>query len=92
MILPVPSPQTQGGLTRIPLSDAGGITQFGLSLQSLIPGAAAAKRPWHSAVDERALTEDPVPGTRRHSGAVHDPDHELVAHKDGTARRYLQEA
>ncbi len=55
MIIHVSSPQMQGGLTSVPLSDAGGITQFGLCLQSLAPGADRGKRHWHSAEDELAL-------------------------------------
>jgi uncharacterized cupin superfamily protein len=52
MIVTPPQALAQGGLTSIPLSDAGGITQFGLHLQSLDPGASTGKRHWHTAEDE----------------------------------------
>lgn len=50
-----PEPLTKGGLTSLPLSEAGGITQFGLHLQSLAPGATTGQRHWHAAEDEFAL-------------------------------------
>lgn len=34
------------------LSDAGGLTQFGVHDQTLFPGATTGARPWHSAEDE----------------------------------------
>lgn len=52
MIVRPPQPSTREGLTSLALSDAGGITQFGLHLQSLEPGASTGPRHWHSAEDE----------------------------------------
>lgn len=52
MIVTPPKPQTRGGLASLALSDAGGITQFGLHLQTLAPGATTGQRHWHSAEDE----------------------------------------
>jgi uncharacterized cupin superfamily protein len=37
------------------LSDAGGLTQFGASVQVLLPGAKASVRHWHEHVDEFLL-------------------------------------
>ncbi|NBZ88510.1 cupin domain-containing protein [Stagnihabitans tardus] len=52
MIISPPKPQTREGLTSLALSDAGGITQFGLHLETLAPGARTGQRHWHSAEDE----------------------------------------
>lgn len=41
-----------GRVETLPLSDAGSITQFGASLQVLLPGAKASIRHWHEHVDE----------------------------------------
>ncbi|MFN9449837.1 MAG: cupin domain-containing protein [Rubrivivax sp.] len=40
------------------LGDAGGLTQFGVSLQVLQPGAKASVRHWHAHVDEFLLVVD----------------------------------
>jgi uncharacterized cupin superfamily protein len=40
------------GRFRKPLGDAGGLTQFGVNLCRLAPGAASSQRHWHSAEDE----------------------------------------
>lgn len=37
---------------RFKLGDAGGLTQFGVNLQRLPPGAWSSQRHWHSAEDE----------------------------------------
>src|SRR2546423_4887237 len=37
---------------RIPLGDAAGLTQFGVNLQRLPPGAWSSQRHWHTAEDE----------------------------------------
>jgi uncharacterized cupin superfamily protein len=41
-----------GRVDTFPLSDAGALTQFGASLQVLLPGAKASIRHWHAHVDE----------------------------------------
>ncbi len=41
-----------GPYTAWPLSDAGGLTQFGAFTESLAPGSASSHRHWHSAEDE----------------------------------------
>jgi uncharacterized cupin superfamily protein len=40
------------GRERQPLGDAGGLTQFGVNLTRLRPGAASALRHWHEVEDE----------------------------------------
>jgi len=40
------------GRTALRLGDAGGLTQFGVNLVRLVPGAASAHRHWHEAEDE----------------------------------------
>jgi uncharacterized cupin superfamily protein len=40
------------GRSRQALGDAGGITQFGVNLTELQPGAASSQRHWHSQEDE----------------------------------------
>jgi uncharacterized cupin superfamily protein len=40
------------GRMRQPLGNAGGLTQFGVNLTRLKPGAASAHRHWHEAEDE----------------------------------------
>ncbi|OON60575.1 transcriptional regulator [Massilia sp. KIM] len=40
------------GRTRQTLGDAGGLTQFGVNLVELQPGAASSQRHWHSHEDE----------------------------------------
>lgn len=45
-------PEGGEGMTSLPLSDAAGLRQFGLHLQTLAPGASTGERHWHSAEDE----------------------------------------
>src|SRR6185369_13860495 len=40
------------GRTRRALGDAAGLTQFGVNLQRLAPGAWSSQRHWHTAEDE----------------------------------------
>lgn len=49
-----PAPFSSGleGRIRRALGDAGGLTQFGVNLTTLEPGAISALRHWHSAEDE----------------------------------------
>lgn len=44
--------QAVDGRTRQALGDAGGLTQFGVNLVELQPGAASSQRHWHSHEDE----------------------------------------
>ncbi len=41
-----------GGYERLALGDAGGLTQFGVALETLAPGARSSDRHWHEAEDE----------------------------------------
>jgi uncharacterized cupin superfamily protein len=48
-----PPPLDQlGDSHHVPLSDAGGLTQFGAFTETLEPGAQTSQRHWHSAEDE----------------------------------------
>jgi uncharacterized cupin superfamily protein len=49
---PEPYRALVAGRFRKPLGDAGGLTQFGVNLCRLAPGAASSQRHWHSAEDE----------------------------------------
>ena len=42
----------RGFLSYVPLSDAGGLTQFGASLETLHPGKQSSQMHWHSHEDE----------------------------------------
>lgn len=41
-----------GTVTHMAMGDAGGLTQFGVTLQILAPGARSSVRHWHPYVDE----------------------------------------
>lgn len=49
-----PAPFDQPCLERVrhPLGDAGGLSDFGVNLLELVPGAWSSQRHWHSAEDE----------------------------------------
>ena len=49
---PKPFDREVGHRIRQRLGDAGGLTQFGVNLMQLPPGAWSAQRHWHSAEDE----------------------------------------
>lgn len=49
---PAPFDQIAKGRIRKRLGDAGGITQFGVNLLQLQPGAASSQRHWHSGEEE----------------------------------------
>jgi len=49
---PAPFRQAVAGRVRKRLGDVAGLTQFGVNLTSLKPGAASAQRHWHAAEDE----------------------------------------
>ena len=51
-IYPVPFKAMAEARARQALGDAGGLTQFGVNLTRLPPGAATAQRHWHEAEDE----------------------------------------
>src|SRR5438105_13151657 len=49
---PAPFDQPAAGRIRQRLGDAGGLTQFGVNLLHLPPGAWSSQRHWHSGEDE----------------------------------------
>jgi uncharacterized cupin superfamily protein len=49
---PEPFAEAVNGRSRQALGDAGGITQFGVNLVELQPGAASSQRHWHTHEDE----------------------------------------
>src|ERR1041385_4295257 len=49
---PAPFHEIAEGRVRRRLGDAGGLTQFGVNLLQLPPGAASSQRDWHSGEDE----------------------------------------
>jgi uncharacterized cupin superfamily protein len=68
--------------------DAGGITQFGASLQTLEPGARSSLKHWHEATDEMlfvvsgevTVTENDVDSVLRAGDAASWPAGAAVAH------------
>ena len=55
---PEPFRDLVGGRFRKRLGDAGGLTQFGVNLCRLAPGAATAQRHWHEKEDEFVFVLD----------------------------------
>ena len=55
-----PSPYNQEvkGRSRVSLSAAGGLTQYGANLVTLLPGAWSSQRHWHTAEDELVVVLD----------------------------------
>ena len=49
---PAPFNEKPGGRIRQRLGDAGGLSDFGVNLMSLPPGAWSSQRHWHTAEDE----------------------------------------
>lgn len=49
------SAENWGGAQRLPLGDAGGLTQFGVGLETLDPGAWSSDPHWHENEDEFVL-------------------------------------
>lgn len=112
------------------IGNTGGLTQFGVHIETLPPGSRSSFRHWHETEDEMVLVlegevvliEDAetvlqageaacwpagnpvghclenrtdrdarylVVGTRASQDIIHYPDDDLIAVKDGTARRYM---
>jgi uncharacterized cupin superfamily protein len=51
-IYPSPYKEMMAGRTSLRLGDAGGLTQFGVNLVTLVPGARSSLRHWHLHEDE----------------------------------------
>ena len=47
-----PDERDDGSIWRLGLSDAGGLTQFGAYVETLLPGAGSSERHWHEQEDE----------------------------------------
>tara|TARA_R110000868_G_scaffold6363_8_gene36132 strand:- start:492 stop:971 length:480 start_codon:yes stop_codon:yes gene_type:complete len=58
---PAPYDTALNGKSRRALGDANGLTQFGVNLTELAPGAVSALRHWHSAEDEFIYITDGTP-------------------------------
>lgn len=54
-IYPAPYAALMAGRSSLRLGDAGGLTQFGVNLVTLEPGAVASLRHWHLKEDEFAI-------------------------------------
>ena len=57
-IYPSPYAEMMTGRSSLRLGDAGGLTQFGVNLVTLEPGALASLRHWHLKEDEFAIVLD----------------------------------
>lgn len=57
-IYPSPYAEMMAGRSSLRLGDAGGLTQFGVNLVTLEPGALASLRHWHLKEDEFAIVLD----------------------------------
>ncbi|HLQ18916.1 MAG TPA: cupin domain-containing protein, partial [Tabrizicola sp.] len=74
-----------------PLSDAGGLTQFGAFTETLMPGARSGQRHWHSDEDEFLYTLDGVV-TLHEEGGSHDlPPGSCVCWPAGVANAHQLE-
>lgn len=51
-IYPSPYKEMMAGRSSLRLADAGGLTQFGVNLVTLEPGAMSSLRHWHQEEDE----------------------------------------
>lgn len=57
-IYPAPYAAMMAGRSSLRLGDAGGLTQFGVNLVTLAPGALSSLRHWHLAEDEFVMVTD----------------------------------
>jgi uncharacterized cupin superfamily protein len=57
-IYPSPYAEMMAGRSSLRLGDAGGLTQFGVNLVTLEPGALSSLRHWHMAEDEFVLVTE----------------------------------
>ncbi|PQO22561.1 transcriptional regulator [Rhodobacteraceae bacterium WD3A24] len=57
-IYPPPHDRVAAGRRSVRLGDAGGLTQFGVNLVILEPGAASSLRHWHAAEDEFVMVTE----------------------------------
>lgn len=57
-IYPSPYKEMMAGRSSLRLADAGGLTQFGVNLVTLEPGALSSLRHWHMAEDEFVMVTE----------------------------------
>lgn len=57
-IYPSPYKEMVAGRSSLRLADAGGLTQFGVNLVTLEPGAMSSLRHWHQAEDEFVMVTE----------------------------------
>jgi uncharacterized cupin superfamily protein len=101
-IYPAPFNRLVEGREKRVLGDVLGLTQFGVNLTTLAPGAASAMRHWHRNEDEfiyvlegelTLVTDDGeqllVPGTAAGFAAGKPDGHQLV-NRSGRVARYLE--
>lgn len=89
---PYPAPYTEiGDYIAHPLSDAGGLTQFGAFTETLMPGARSGQRHWHSDEDEFLYTLDGVVTLHENDGARDLPPGTCVCWPAGVANAHQLE-
>lgn len=74
-----------------PLSDAGGLTQFGAFTETLMPGARSSQRHWHAAEDEFLFTLDGIVTLHDNDGPRDLPPGTCVCWPAGVANAHCLE-
>lgn len=74
-----------------PLSDAGGLTQFGAFTETLMPGARSGQRHWHAEEDEFLYTLDGVVTLHENHGATDLPPGSCVCWPAGVPNAHQLE-
>ena len=98
-IYPEPYAKEMAGRSSLRLGQAGGLTQFGVNIVSLEPGAKSSLRHWHLNEDEFVMilsgectmVEDAVPVVMRPGDCAAFPagvpnGHQFINHTDAEAR------
>ena len=92
---PSPTPQSPfdnlGEYLAHPLSDAGGLTQFGAFTETLMPGARSGQRHWHAEEDEFLYTLDGVVTLHENDGAADLPPGSCVCWPAGVPNAHQLE-
>jgi uncharacterized cupin superfamily protein len=89
---PVQSPfDDLGTYVAHPLSDAGGLTQFGAFTETLMPGARSSQRHWHAEEDEFLYTLDGVVTLHENDGSRDLPPGTCVCWPAGVANAHCLE-
>lgn len=74
-----------------PLSDAGGLTQFGAFTETLMPGARSGQRHWHAKEDEFLYTLDGVVTLHENAGSTDLPPGSCVCWPAGVPNAHQLE-